>query len=130
METRSLSSHVGIEVIDLDLCEATTTMALELGVLLLRHGVILLRRQAVDAADQMHFSRYFGQPERTPETEPEDGERGRAWSMGDYIRERPAAISILRAAADPPNGAATSLADMARAFEELPGGLRRQVEPL
>jgi taurine dioxygenase len=128
METRPLSPHVGVEVIDLDVCEATTTTALELGVLLLRHGVVLLRTQAVDAAGQMHFSRYFGEPERMAEP---DGERGRrAWSMGDYIRERPAAISILRADGDAPGGTATVLADMARALEGLPGGLRRQVDSL
>lgn len=147
METRALSPDLGVEVLDLDLREVTQTTALELAALLLRHGILLLRDQEADAADQVRFSRHFGELERFPVDEgapPEDefvfrvsndsskGYRGVGlyWHTDGYFHERPTAVSILRAVVVPPRGGDTGFADMARALAALPEELREEVEGL
>lgn len=150
METRSLSPHLGIEILGLDVREVTHGTALDLGALLLRHGIVLFRGQDISASDQVAFSRHFGELERFPvkrengsaakedafifrvSNDSSKGYRGVGlyWHTDGYFHTRPTALSILRAVTVPAAGGDTRFANMARAYDELPANLRVEAEKL
>jgi taurine dioxygenase len=147
VETRPLSPYLGVEILGLDLREVTKATALELAAMLLRHGILLLRDQEADAADQVRFSHHFGDLERFPveagapaedefvfrvSNDSSKGYRGVGlyWHTDGYFHERPTAVSILRAVVVPPHGGDTAFANMARALTALPDDLREEVEGL
>jgi taurine dioxygenase len=150
VETRPLSPHLGVEVLGLDVREVTGTVALDLGALLLRHGILLLRGQDIGSIDQVRFSRHFGELERFP-ARPDNGSAaaedefvfrvsndskkgyrgvGLYWHTDGYFHARPTAVSVLRAVTVPRAGGDTSFANMGRAFRVLPDDLRGRVEAL
>jgi len=150
VETRPLSPHLGVEILDLDVREVDGETALDLGALLLRHGILLLRDQDISAGEQVRFSHHFGELECFPvqsgngtvaaeeeyifrvSNDSRKGYRGVGlyWHTDGYFHERPTAVSILRAVTVPPSGGDTSFANMTAALEALPDDLREQVETL
>lgn len=150
MNTKPLSPHLGLEICGLDIRTAGPEVALDLAALLLRHGILLIRDQNVEAIDQVRFSRHFGELERFP-GRPEnstaaaeeefifrisnDGSRGYKgvglyWHTDGYFHEIPTAVSILRAVTVPPSGGDTSFANMARAYQVLPEDVCDQARKL
>jgi alpha-ketoglutarate-dependent taurine dioxygenase len=150
VETKLLSPHLGLEVRGIDIRNLTDEGALQLAALLLRHRILLIRDQDLDAAGQVRFSRRFGRLERFPRRSGDtsgdgddeyvfrvsnDSSRGYKgvglyWHTDGYFHERPTAVSILRAVTVPPHGGGTSFANMNRAFRVLPYELREEVRPL
>jgi len=150
VETRPLSPHLGAEILDLDVREVTKSVALDIGALLLRHGILLLRKQDITATDQVRFTQHFGELERFPvrseqgpgaaweefifrvSNDSRKGYRGVGlyWHTDGYFHERPTAISLLRAVTVPLSGGDTCFANMGRAFETLPVDLREKVRAL
>jgi taurine dioxygenase len=146
MDTRPLSPHLGLEIRDVDARAVDPETATELAALLLRHGILLLRDQDIDTADQVRFSHHLGELERFP-VNPDDpndefvfrvsNDRRRGykgvglyWHTDGYFHERPTAVSILRAVVVPSRGGDTGFANMGRAFATRPDDVREHVRGL
>lgn len=114
---------------------------------LLDHGVIFLRDQAIDADQQVAFSRWFGPYSPVPFIEPtpehpeviavvreaSETQRftfGSLWHSDFSFLPEPPMGSILYAQQTPPYGGDTIWADQRLAFAALSPGMREMLRPL
>jgi taurine dioxygenase len=119
---------------------------------LCNRGVLVLRKQDLNEDEHIAFSRNFGElhvqttqadwnDSRYPELYVvgnivENGKPktvpygGFAWHSDRCYEKRPAMGSLLYGRICPPEGAETLFADMSLAYEALPEGLRKRIDPL
>jgi taurine dioxygenase len=114
--------------------------------LLLKHKVLFLRDQDITRAEHVAFARRFGELEdhpvagsdpehpglvriyKSPDT-PNDRYEN-AWHTDATWREKPPMGCVLRCVECPPVGGDTMWANMALAYEKLPGTSRQQIAGL
>ncbi len=150
MRTRALAPSFGLELQDLDLADEAALDRADLPGLLARHGVLLLRGQALTPEAQMAFARRFGSLEshaaypaalRHPEHDEllvvkryqVDGRAlrfGGQWHSDLSYTLQPSKASVLHALAVPPSGGDTLFADLAAAYAALPAETRAALEGL
>ena len=142
LEIKRLSDILGAEIIGADLRRRDDDAQFHtIHRALLDHGIVVLRDQDIEPADQVAFSRRFGPLIRhdmeqycLPEL-PEiflvsnrlnaDDEyvgmpdAGRDWHSDMMFRERPSLGSLLRALEIPPEGGDTLFANLTAAYEAL-----------
>jgi len=148
MRIEPLTTHIGAEIIGVDLAEAARNDDL-FGAIkeqLLRHKVLFLRDQAIARADHVAFARRFGDLEDHPVAGSDPDHPGlvciykdldsppdhyeNAWHCDATWREIPPMGAVLRCIECPPVGGDTIWANMARAYEELPDHVRETIEGL
>lgn len=112
---------------------------------LLEHLVLFFRDQPMTLEQQVEFTRRFGPPQPTPfvktldthpeviEVRKEADEKSRfvfggGWHSDFSFQVRPPFVTCLRAVDVPDYGGDTLFANMIRAWETLPGELKRRVE--
>jgi taurine dioxygenase len=148
MRVEPLTSHIGAELIDVDLAEAARNADL-FGAIkeqLLKHKVLFLRDQAIERADHVAFARRFGELENHPmlgsdpehpglvciykdlDSPPDHFEN--AWHCDATWRESPPMGAVLRYIEGPSVGGDTIWANMTRAYEELPDHIKETIEGL
>ena len=140
--------HIGAELVGLQLGDAARDEALfaEVRSLLLRYKVLFLRDQDFSRAEHVAFARRFGaledhpvvgsDPEnpglvlihKGPDTRAEQYEN--AWHCDTTWRECPQMGAVLRCTAAPEVGGDMLWADMALAYERLPGHVKSQIAGL
>jgi taurine dioxygenase len=148
MRIEALTTHIGAEVVGIDLGEVVGNDDLfgEIGEALLKHKVLFLREQMFSKADHVSFARRFGELEDHPvvgsdpehaglvciykdlDSPPEHFEN--AWHCDATWREQPPMGAVLRCVACPPVGGDTVWANMARAYEDLPDHVKRTIDGL
>lgn len=149
--TRPLQGAFGVEVTGVDVAAGGEALHRELASLFERHGVLLIREQALSPEEQLRFTRAFGEPETNQRLEftlpslPEvyvlsnkekDGRRigdvdaGQAWHTDASYLERPALCTILHAIEVPDEGSDTLLADLCGAWAALPEETRAELDGL
>jgi taurine dioxygenase len=143
-----LTTHIGAELHGVDLAEAARDDALftALRGALLEHKVLFLRDQDISRADHVAFAERFGSLEDHPvagsdpehpglvriykdENSPPDYLEN-AWHCDATWREAPPFGCVLRCVACPPVGGDTMWANMAKAYEDLPGHIKHTIAPL
>jgi alpha-ketoglutarate-dependent taurine dioxygenase len=141
IEVRKIGGNIGAEVggvvADGELAEEVVR---ELRRALLRHRVIFLCGQHIDADTQLRFAKRLGTPTKPhptvtgdgPAVLPIDSEQGKAnsWHTDVTFVDRIPAISVLRAVTLPPYGGTTVWANTVRAYETLPAPLKALAERL
>ena len=154
MDVIPLNAGFGAEIRGVDLSAPPDAVTMEtLHAVWIARGVVLLRGQALEPADQVAFSRRLGELEPPPASEAGTREElggqpiwyisnvmedGRAiGSLGNaeaewhtdmsYLPEPPSA-SVLYAREVPASGGNTSFCDMAAVLEALPRDLREAIE--
>lgn len=145
---KPLQPFIGAEVLDFSLADATVEELNELRAALLAHKVLFLRGQAFDRARHVAIGRVFGELETHPlsahpehpeilQIKSKDGivshKRETAadfWHSDTTFRERPSAISILKAYQLPGIGGDTLWANMAAVYEGLSGDVRKTIDQL
>jgi len=151
LETIPLLAGFGVEILGFDARSADEDARQEVVRLLDHHGAIVIRGQDLTAADQVAFTRVFGEPaenagpDYTVKEHPEvfiisnkmvdgrvigDAEAGTAWHTDLNYDKRPAAYTILHALEVPAEGSDTLLADTCAAWNALPDDKQRQVDGL
>ncbi len=141
-EIRKLTGYVGAEIVGLDLARGLEPGTGEtLRAALSEHGVLVLRDQHLDRAQQKEVTRAFGPVTRLPyvaglEDDPEviavlkeahegsSGVFGGAWHSDFSFLEVPPAGSVLNAVEIPPHGGDTLWACQAAAHASLPAHLK------
>src|SRR5258708_29506165 len=63
LATRPLTPTFGVEILGVDVTKADTATLKAITQALFEQGVIVLKNQTLDAADQVRFTELFGQPE-------------------------------------------------------------------
>ena len=156
LQARKLHPALGAEVTGVNFARPLDAVAAqELERLWREHHVLLFRGCAIDDEAQIGFSRHFGELEIFPEADQrssrhpeifrvantvEDGAIRSAddpvdaylkivefWHTDSAYRPIPSLGAVLRAVAVPESGGETLFANLFRAWEEMPEGLRRRV---
>lgn len=149
MDVQPASEQCGVVVTDVDLRGMTDETALALAVLLLRHGVVVVRGQDLSSHDHVAVTRALGVPETYRRSLGNDYGLGEAarhlfrisndraygnvevghyWHTDGYIFPHPTAISLLRPVILPAEGGDTYYADMGAALRALPPDLFAALE--
>ena len=149
IRVRPLKTDFAAEVVGIDMRKANAQAALEVANLVRRHGAIVLRDQRFSPADQVAFTRLFGEPAENvrPEyTIPDfpdifiisnkvvngkkigDHEVGTGWHTDMPYVERPADVTILYAIEVPKEGSDTEIADLCAAWNALPTQRQAQLD--
>jgi len=151
MEVRKLAEPLMAEVIGVDITapnDAATWAAVYQA--FLDHGVLAFRDQTMTPGQMVAFARRFGRPEphitkkywhpefnelivmtnlnAAGEIDPMDSRRGIHWHTDMCYREVPARATMLHTLQIPDMGGDTLFANMYRALDTMPTGLRRQIE--
>jgi taurine dioxygenase len=148
MRIEKLTTHIGAELSGVDLAEAARNDDLFAAVeaALLEHKVLFLRGQAIGRADHVAFAQRFGALESHPvlgsdpdhpglvriykdENSPPDFFEN-AWHCDATWRDAPPMGCVLRCVACPPVGGDTMWANMAKAYQDLPGHVKAVIAPL
>lgn len=148
MKIEKLTTHIGAEVLGVDLAEAARSVDLfgELRAALLEHKVLFLRDQDIARADHVAFASRFGALEDHPvvgsdpenpgliqiykdETSPPDYYEN-SWHCDATWRDAPPLGAVLRCVACPPVGGDTMWANMAKAYADLPDPVKAIIAPL
>jgi taurine dioxygenase len=151
LETRSLLPKFGVEILGVDLTSADRPTLDAVLDTFHRNGAILLRGQSLTPAQQVAFTKEFGEPEtnvreeHTVPGQPEvfvisnkvvDGKRignpeaGLNWHTDFQYGQRTALSTILHALEVPPEGSDTLLADLCSAWNELPDEKKKEIDRL
>ena len=148
MKIEPLTCAIGAQISGVSLADAARDNALyeEMKAALLRHKVLFLRDQDISRADHVAFARRFGELEDHPVagSDPEhpglvriykspDQPNDRyenSWHSDGTWREAPAMGCVLRCVECPPVGGDTMWANMALAYEKLPGQIKEQIAGL
>ena len=157
LKTRQLQENFGTEILDVDLAAVDDACFDAIRTAWQRDPVVLFRRQSLTEIEQIAFSRRFGEldlevirdvntsddvlDDRVPELFfvsnlhfPNGRKVGGlsndeiVWHTDQIFRTRPASGSIFYGVEMPGDTGKTSFCNMARAYDTLPEGLRRQVE--
>lgn len=148
MRVEPLTCAIGAELSGVDLADAIHDDGLfrELRRLLVRHKVLFLRDQDITRAEHVAFARRFGELEdhpvagsdpehpglvriyKSPEQPNERYEN--AWHTDATWRVAPPFGCVLRCVECPPSGGDTMWANMALAYEKLPGTIKLQIAGL
>ncbi len=141
-----LSGVLGAEIHGVDLASGATPEAVaKIRATLLDEGVVVIRGQKLDRAQQLAFARQLGTPDEHPiansmEEHPEvirvaspKGEGaffGTSWHTDNSFFEMPSAITVLYGETIPPARGDTVFASMERAWETLSAPMRELLAPL
>ena len=148
MRIEPLTCALGAELLDVNLAHAVHDDGLfaEIKAALLKHKVLFLRDQDITRADHVGFARRFGELEdhpvvgsvpdypglvgiyKTPDAPPDRYEN--SWHCDATWREAPPMGCVLRCLECPPVGGDTMWANMALAYEKLPGHIKDQIAGL
>lgn len=149
--TRPLRDDFGIEITDLDLRTASPMALDEVRALFSRHGAMVLRDQHLSPAEQVAFTKLFGDPADNPRKEftvpgfPDvfvisnqlvdgrpigDADAGTGWHFDMSYDRRPGLCTILHALEVPEEGSDTLFADLCAAWDAFPAARRADVENL
>ena len=148
MRVEKLTTHIGAELVGVNLVDAIADDRL-FGVIrqaLLEHKVLFLRDQQISKAEHVAFAERFGALEDHPvagsdpehpglvciykdlDSPPDHYEN--AWHCDATWREKPPLGAVLRCLECPPVGGDTMWANMARAYEDLPGNIKETIDGL
>jgi taurine dioxygenase len=148
MRIEPLTCAIGAELHDVKLADAVGDDALfqQIRALLVEHKVLFLRDQDLGRAEHVAFARRFGELEDHPVagSDPEhpglvriykspDAPNDRyenAWHSDATWRVAPPFGAVLRCVECPPCGGDTIWANMALAYEKLPGHIKQQIDGL
>lgn len=148
MKIEPLTCAIGAQISGVSLADAARDNELyeEMKAALLKHKVLFLRDQDISRADHVAFARRFGELEDHPVagSDPEhpglvriykspDQPNDRyenSWHSDGTWREAPAMGCVLRCVECPPVGGDTMWANMALAYEKLPGQIKEQIAGL
>jgi len=151
LETRPLLPNFGVEILGVDITRADDETLDAVLHTFHRNGAILIRGQNLSPAQQVAFTRKFGEPEsnvREEFTHPDfpeifiisnkivDGkpignpEAGLNWHTDFQYGRRPALCTMLYALEVPAEGSDTLLADLCSAWNELPETKQKEVDGL
>ena len=148
MRIEPLTNALGAELIGVQLADAVEDHGLfnEIRAALLKHRVVFLRDQDLSRAQHVAFARRFGDLEDHPVagSDPEhpglvriyktpDHPNDRyenAWHSDTTWREAPQFGAVLRCVECPPVGGDTMWANMALAYDKLPGNVKREIADL
>ena len=148
MRIEKLTTHIGAEVVGIDVAEAVTNDDLfgAISEALLTHKVLFLRDQLISRADHVGFARRFGELEDHPvlgsdpehpglvciykdlDSPPEHFEN--AWHCDATWREQPPLGAVLRCLECPPVGGDTVWVNMAQAYEDLSDHIKDTIDGL
>jgi taurine dioxygenase len=146
MQITRLTGFIGAEIIGPDLRQKISEdLGATLRAALRTHGMIVLRGQNLDRADQRRLTRAFGPPMRLPYVEPmaDDpeviavlkeaeeinvGVFGGDWHSDFSFLDNPPAGSVLNAVEVPAVGGDTLWASQAKAYDSLPADLKSIVD--
>ena len=148
MQIEKLTTHIGAEVVGIDVAEAVTNDDLfgAISEALLTHKVLFLRDQLISRADHVGFARRFGELEDHPvlgsdpehpglvciykdlDSPPEHFEN--AWHCDATWREQPPLGAVLRCLECPPVGGDTVWVNMAQAYEDLSDHIKDTIDGL
>ena len=148
MRLAPLTCHIGAELSGVSLAEAARNDDLfgEIRAALLLHKVLFLRDQDLTRADHVAFAERFGSLEDHPvagsdpefpglvriykdENSPPDFYEN-AWHCDATWREAPPMGAVLHCVACPPVGGDTMWANMAKAYQDLPGHVKQTIAHL
>ena len=148
MRVEQLTSHIGAELLGVDLAEAARSDDL-FGAIkdaLLVHKVLFLRNQDISKADHVAFASRFGALEDHPVAGSDPEHPGlvciykdldsppdfyeNAWHCDATWRESPPMGAVLRYLEGPKVGGDTMWANMAKAYEDLPDSIKETIEGL
>jgi taurine dioxygenase len=146
VETLPLDGAFGVEVRDVDLSPPLAgALAGDLHGLLLKHRLLVLRDQQLDAESLRDLGRHFGRLDIHPFIESVAGvpeviavvkeadekhNFGGGWHSEVSFYERPAMATMLYAVEVPEKGGDTLLADAVQAYESLPRETRKRIADL
>jgi taurine dioxygenase len=148
MRIEKLTTHIGAEVVGIDLAEAIGNDDLfgTIREALLAHKVLFLRDQMFSRADHVNFARRFGDLEDHPVLGTDPDHPGlaliykdldspadhfeNAWHCDATWRERPPMGAVLRCIECPPVGGDTVWANMARAYDDLSDPTKEVIDGL
>jgi taurine dioxygenase len=148
IRVEQLTCAIGAELSNVNLGAASRDIGLvqEIRALLLKHRVLFFRDQDITRAEHVAFARHFGELEDHPVagSDPEnpglvriykspDAPADRyenAWHTDATWRERPPFGAVLRCVECPPVGGDTIWANMALAYEKLPGDVKSKIANL
>ncbi len=151
---RPITPVLGVELTGVDLRNVNERQAATIEGLFNQHSALLFRNQKLESHDLVRFSRFFGELDEAPVNEagktavenyPEiyvisniTGEDGKAvgslgageaaWHTDMSYLDNPPRASLLYSVEIPPTGGNTWLAGMYEALEDLPPGLRKEIE--
>ena len=151
--TRTLSDHLGLEILDLDLSNIDEPSFETIRALWQQHPLLLLRRQNPTDEEFLGFSRRFGKIDvvvggsRPSIQNPELlyvsnllsadgrpigglGNNELVWHTDQIYRENPASGSIFYGVEMPPGTGKTSFCNTAAAYDALPHRLKNRVDHL
>ena len=148
MRVEPLTCAIGAELGGVNIGAAARDDGLfaEIRALLLQHKVLFLRDQDISRAEHVAFARRFGELEghpvagsdpdypglvriyKSPEVPADRYEN--AWHTDATWRDKPPLGAVLRCIECPPVGGDTLWANMALAYENLPGHVKAQIAPL
>jgi taurine dioxygenase len=148
MRVEKLSTHIGAELVGINLAEAVTNDDLfgAIRQALLDHKVLFLRDQQISKAEHVAFAERFGPLEDHPVAGSDPDHPGlvciykdlnspadhyeNAWHCDATWREKPPMGAVLRCLKCPSVGGDTIWANMARAFEDLPDHVKDVIDGL
>ena len=148
MKVQKMTIHIGAELSDVNIAEAIHNDDLfdAIKTALLEHIVLFLRDQDISRTDHVAFARRFGELEDHPvvgsdpdhpglvriykdESSPPDYYEN-SWHSDTTWREKPQMGAVLRCVTCPPVGGDTMWANMAKAYEDLPGHVKETIADL
>ncbi|HEY7944287.1 MAG TPA: TauD/TfdA family dioxygenase [Casimicrobiaceae bacterium] len=148
MKVEQLTCSIGAELSNVDLGAASRDRGLvaEIRALLLVHRVLFFRDQNITRAEHVAFARHFGELEDHPVAGSDPEHPGlvriykspdvpvdryeNAWHTDATWRESPPFGCVLRCVECPPVGGDTMWANMALAYEKLPGDVKARIANL
>jgi taurine dioxygenase len=145
-EVKPLTPLIGAEIVGVDLREPITPeLQAELHRALLEWKVIFFRNQPITSEQQLAFARLWGELEVHPFYKIEQGQpkeivrfardkknagSENVWHADVTFRTNPAKAAVLRMIEAPPVGGDTIWADMAAAYDNLPGDVKERIQGL
>ena len=148
MRIEKLTTHIGAELVGIDLAKAVRDDGLfnDIKAALLEHKALFLRDQIISKADHVAFASRFGELEDHPVAGSDPDHPGlvciykdldsppdhyeNAWHCDATWREKPPMGAVLRCLECPPVGGDTIWVNMARAYEDLPADIKLRIEGL
>ncbi len=148
IKVEQLTCSIGAELSNVDLGAASRDrgLAAEIRALLLVHRVLFFRDQNITRAEHVTFARHFGELEDHPVAGSDPDHPGlvriykspdvpvdryeNAWHTDATWRESPPFGCVLRCVECPPVGGDTMWANMALAYEKLPGDVKTRIANL
>jgi taurine dioxygenase len=148
IKAEQLTCSIGAELSNVDLGAASRDHGLvaEIRALLLVHRVLFFRDQVITRAEHVAFARHFGELEDHPVAGSDPEHPGlvriykspdapvdryeNAWHTDATWRESPPFGCVLRCVECPPVGGDTMWANMALAYEKLPGDIKTKIAGL